>query len=179
MSDEPEDAGQSKRRHPRPPGLLPAKRLQELKGLVFPEVKAPKRQSLAPYDPLLPVDPLLPTRKEVYCEMVEAGLSHARASRAAGLTPRRAAELMAADRDWQERAKAAFETGTDYLEDLAFFMAHDNASVLMRLLEARRSNRYSRKAIQGGPSVTVNVAPLYGTPETVKVLPSADSVGES
>jgi hypothetical protein len=180
-----------KRRTPRtptpstapPPGLLPAKRLQELKDQIFPRTFTPSRSAIPPLNPDLPPqdDPYLDTRKQIYLENVEMGASHTRASRAAGVTPRVAAEWLL-DKDFATKSNFAYNSGTDYLEDVAFLRAHENDSVLMRLLEARRPERYSRKGINLGPNVTVNVAPLLvesqGTiidAEPVRQLPDSGS----
>jgi hypothetical protein len=180
-----------KRRTPRtptpstapPPGLLPAKRLEELKSAIFPKSFTTPRSPLPPLNPDLPAseDPYLDTRKQIYLENVEMGASHTRASRAAGVTPRAAAEWLL-DKDFATRSNFAYNSGTDYLEDVAFLRAHENDSVLLRLLEARRPERYSRKGINLGPNVTVNVAPLLvesqGTiidAEPVRQLPDSGS----
>lgn len=115
------------------------------------------------------VDNLTPTEinclKDVFLETYGQGLSDTSARRAAGIS-------LSVLNEWKQEESflSAYETarveGTDYLEDLAFVRAHQNDSVLMKLLEARKPDIYKPQRGGGAGNIKVVVNQLFANDTT-------------
>jgi hypothetical protein len=114
--------------------MLPKTHLEKLTETVYP-TKRPKRT--------ISVD----TKKELILAKVAQGLSPSSAANAVGVKPRELKEMAVADETFSIAMADSYDQGTDYLEDLALLRAHNSDAVLIKLLEARRPEKFSNKRL--------------------------------
>lgn len=94
---------------------------------------------------------------QVILEHVARGLSPTAARRAAGISKKVFDRLCDEVQDFSQNLADAYDQGSDYLEDYALIRAHENDLVLMKLLEARRPEKWSSKRqINAGVKVVIN-----------------------
>lgn len=139
--------------------FVPSKHVQKLIDSVFgKETNRTKPKGAPPPEVAAAV---FRTKLNLYLEGLAQGLSHTSACRAANLSPRSVQELLSTDKDFAQDVTEAYASGTDYFEDLAAIRAHYSDQILIRLLEARRPERYRAKQGSSSTPVIVNVAPLF------------------
>ena len=94
---------------------------------------------------------------QVILEHVARGLSPTAARRAAGISKKVFDRLYDTVEGFAASLADAYDQGSDYLEDYALIRAHENDLVLMKLLEARRPEKWSSKRqINAGVKVVIN-----------------------
>lgn len=106
------------------------------------------------------------TKREMFAEGLAQGLSFTAACRFACVDKRWIARQTEQHPEFHKLIEDAYDQGTDYLEDLAFVKAHYSDAILIKLLEARRPEKFRAKIGSGGPQIIVNVGPLF--PQEVK-----------
>lgn len=147
--------------------FVPSKKVAALVDMIFGEA-----QKYVPAQRKVP-DAVLrsqeATKREMFCEAVMQGLSMSAACKFSCVSPKWVEKQCDEHPDFKDAISRAYSSGTDYLEDLAFVRAHYSDAILIKLLEARRPEKFRAKIGSGGPQVIVNVSPLY--PEAVKILP--------
>lgn len=88
--------------------------------------------------------------------LVMDGMSIGRAANKVGLSRSNLRALTLSHPEFMQELDDAYNLGTDYLEDLALERAHESDSVLIKLLESRRPEKFSsRRIVQGGPVVEI------------------------
>ena len=94
---------------------------------------------------------------QVIIEHVARGLSPSAARRQAGISKQVFDRLCEDVEGFLQSLQDAYDQGSDYLEDLALLRAHENDLVLLKLLEARRPEKFSNKRqINAGVKVVIN-----------------------
>jgi hypothetical protein len=94
---------------------------------------------------------------EIILNKVAAGLSPTSAARAAGLKIHELRVLIAQYPGFEKEMQDAYDQGSDYLEDLALVRAHESDAVLLKLLEARRPEKFSNKRlVNAGVKIVIN-----------------------
>ena len=114
--------------------MLPKTHLEKLTEAVYP-TKRPTRQ----------VSP--ETKKELILLKVAQGLSPYAAYTSVGLNVHQYKEMCREDEEFAVAVAESYDQGTDYLEDLALLRAHSSDAVLIKLLEARRPEKFSSKRL--------------------------------
>lgn len=124
--------------------MLPKSHLAALQASVYPK-KAPVR----------PKDDA--QVKEIVLAKVAAGLSPSAAAKSAGLRLSELKLLAQEDEAFAKDITDAYDQGSDYLEDLALVRAHESDTVLLKLLEARRPEKFSNKRlVNAGVKIVIN-----------------------
>jgi hypothetical protein len=97
-----------------------------------------------------------PEAEAKFLAALTGGKSIAAAARAAAIGRRTAYDWRDRDADFAARWDAAFEEGSDYLEDLALRGAEQGSErLLLALLKARRPQRYARTLVEHEGSLEV------------------------
>lgn len=96
------------------------------------------------------------SKKQAILALVADGMSIGRAFNKLGLGRATLRQFQEKDPEFVQLLEDAYNQGTDYLEDLALERAHESDSVLIKLLESRRPEKFSNKR-QVGPSVKVEI----------------------
>jgi hypothetical protein len=114
--------------------MLPKTHLEKLTETVYPPaiIKKPMKDE---------------TKKELILIKVAQGLSPSAAASSIGTNYRALRALLAEDEDFAVAIAESYDQGTDYLEDLALLRAHSSDAVLIKLLEARRPEKFSNKRL--------------------------------
>lgn len=112
--------------------MLPQGHLQKLQETVFQE--RPLKKVANPN-----------TQKALILEIVCTGASLSAAARSVGISRQTLVSLLESDQQFAADVEDADNQGSDYLEDLALIRAHESDTILLRLLEARRPNKFSSK----------------------------------
>lgn len=124
--------------------MLPKEHLKALQDSVYPQKphKKPISDEVA---------------MQVILEHVARGLSPSAARRAAGISKQVFDRYCDTVEGYLQEIQYAYDQGSDYLEDLALLRAHENDIVLLKLLEARRPEKFSNKRqINAGVKVVIN-----------------------
>lgn len=104
-------------------------------------------------------------KKSIILALVQDGMSIGRAANKAGLSRSDLRELLSKEPDFATLLDDSYNLGTDYLEDLALERAHESDSVLIKLLESRRPEKFSSKR-QVGAAVKVEIRNISGVNST-------------
>lgn len=101
-------------------------------------------------------------RQRMICEILGAGWSLSTALSRSLVRRGLYDKWLREDAGFAERVSWAIREKGDYLEDLAFVRAHENDSVLMKLLEAERSEKFRPRGGGSGDGViNVQVVTLF------------------
>lgn len=146
--------------------FVPSKHVRKLVDSVFGKAQKGQKPRGAP--PPEVASAIERAKLSNYLEGLGQGLSHTASCRAAGLSPRYVQKLLETDRDFAQDVTDAYASGTDYFEDLATIRAHYSDQILIKLLEARRPERYRAKPGSSSTPVIVNVAPLFPVDQTAQ-----------
>lgn len=95
-------------------------------------------------------------KKQAILALVADGMSPGRAANKMGWGRATLRTLEQTDPEFIQQLNDAYQQGTDYLEDLALERAHESDSVLIKLLESRRPEKFSNKR-QVGAAVKVEI----------------------
>lgn len=161
--------------------FVPSKRVKDLVGKIFGDVqRAQPSKRRVPEAVQRSQDA---TKRELFAEALAQGLSFTAACRFANVSKAWIERQTLAHPEFAKMIEAGYNSGTDYLEDLALVRAHYSDAVLIKLLEARRPEKFRSKIGSGGPQIVVNVAPLFpaesGAPmKTVVEIPKEIPYGE-
>lgn len=85
--------------------------------------------------------------KKAILALVQDGMSVGRAANKLGLSRADLRNLTLQEPEFLQQLDDAYNLGTDYLEDLALERAHESDSVLIKLLESRRPEKFSSRRI--------------------------------
>lgn len=149
--------------------FVPSEKVKKLAEMLFGEVQRtlPERRTV----PEAVQRSKDATKREMFAEALAQGLSFTAACRFACVDKKWIAAQSELHPEFSAQLEQAYEQGTDYLEDLAFVRAHYSDQILIKLLEARRPEKFRTKIGSGGPTIVVNAAPLFPQDQPKDVTP--------
>lgn len=154
--------------------FVPSEKVKKLTEMLFGDVQKslPERRSV----PEAVQRSKDATKREMFAEALAQGLSFTAACRFANVSKKWIAAQTEQHPEFSAILEQAYEQGTDYLEDLAFVRAHYSDQILIKLLEARRPEKFRAKIGSGGPTIVVNAAPLFPQDQPKDVTPIVKGV---
>lgn len=146
------------------PTLIPKSYLDKMVKSVFSEQGGPIRRPTGAHITATNYTTLTPGEVEavqdVFLSTFAGGLSETAARKEAGVSATVLDEWKK-DEEFLRKFDTAFDEGTDYLEDMAFIKAHQSDQVLIKLLEARRPDRFKPNRGGGAGAVKVVINQLF------------------
>lgn len=108
-------------------------------------------------------------RQKAYLNAISLSQSEG-AARTNAAVSRAVVEAWRQDEDFKAREAEAFDLGTGHLEDLLYSHALKNYQANVKLLEARRPDKYRSNGGAGGGNVNVIVSPLFPDQKEVEQI---------